>query len=157
MPPIDQDQIVRAVLAELDRRRLQERFMPADDLNADEDTSGQDAVSPTKLATLGAAADAASTYVGMKRGGKETNPLVAERSPAVTAAGAAAGGGIAALITAIVAKKWPKVANAIRANQGAEQLAAAVGNVAGSPDSAEDYTSAMQRSAAEQAKRQRTR
>ena len=89
-------------------------------------------ISPGMLATLGGLADAASTYAFMKTGrGVEQNPLVrgvAGSSPEKT--GLAALGGLAATkgLTALLRKKWPRFADAIAANLGAEQLALAAHN-----------------------------
>jgi len=91
-------------------------------------------MSPHTLATLGGLADAASTYAFMKKGvAKEGNPLVnaiAGGNPEMT--GLTAIGGLLATkgATHLIGKKWPKVAEIIAANLGAEQLGMGVHNFA---------------------------
>lgn len=91
-------------------------------------------MSPHTLATLGGLADAASTYAFMKKGDrKEANPLVnmiANQQPELTALTALGGLLGTKLATKLIAKKWPKVADMIAANLGAEQLGLAAQNTA---------------------------
>lgn len=91
-------------------------------------------MSPHTLATLGGLLDAASTYTFMKRGThKEANPIIrglAGNNPELT--GLTSLGGLLAtkLGTKLVGKKWPKIADAIAANLGAEQLGLGAQNIA---------------------------
>ena len=118
-------------------------------------------MSPDTLHTIGGLADAAGTYYFMKRGtGVESNPLVtaiAGTSPART--GLAALGGLAATkgLKRLIGKKWPRVADALAANLGAEQLALGFNNFddLSKQSSFSRYGDTMIRSAIEQARRGR--
>jgi len=115
-------------------RKMQEnpdQFKTAISRPVDRSESG---MSPHTLATIGGLADAASTYAFMKRGNmRETNPLVnaiAKGNPEMT--GLTAIGGLLATkgLTHLIGKKWPKAADAIAANLGAQQLGLGVHNLA---------------------------
>ncbi len=89
-------------------------------------------LSPAMLHTLGGLADAGSTYAFMKSGnGRETNPAVtafAGNNPEKTLVASLAGLAATKGLTGLIGKKWPRVADALAANLGAEQLALAVNN-----------------------------
>ena len=91
-------------------------------------------MSPQTLATLGGLLDAASTYAFMKKGtAREANPLVnmiAKQHPEMT--GLTAIGGLLATkgLTHLIGKKWPRAADAIAANLGAEQMSLGAHNLA---------------------------
>ena len=90
------------------------------------------ALSPGLLHTIGGLADAASTYAFTKRGtGREDNPALNFTKGQPEATGAAALGGLALskLGTALLRKMSPRLADAVGANLGAEQLALAVNNL----------------------------
>lgn len=92
-------------------------------------------LSPKLLALLGAAADGASTYSFMRDGsGNEDNALYRPLGKSPLATGlAVAGTGIAstALIHKILGKRFPVIAGALIANQGANQIGLAGRNLAG--------------------------
>jgi hypothetical protein len=90
------------------------------------------AVSPGMLHTLGGLADAASTYAFTKRGtGRESNPALNFTKGNPEATGLAALGGLAVSkgATALLRKLSPKLADAVSANLGAQQLGMAVNNL----------------------------
>lgn len=112
------------------------------------------AISPGLLQTLGGLADAASTYAFLKRGDStEANPLVGFTRNRAAATGVAALTGLAATkgATALIGMRFPRVADAIASNLGAEQLGLAVDNLRGldarnGRSSYRTYNDALQRS-----------
>jgi len=117
-------------------------------------------MSPHTLATIGGLADAASTYAFMKHGhNRELNPVVnaiAKGNPEMT--GLTAAGGLLATkgLTHLIGKKWPKLADALAANLGAQQLGLGIHNFAhatdstynnGKTSSTDEYKDALNRSA----------
>lgn len=91
-------------------------------------------ISPQHLATIGGLADAASTYAFMKRGtARESNPIaraMGGNSPERTALAAIVGLLATKAATGFIGKKFPKVADALAANLGAQQLSLATHNTA---------------------------
>ncbi len=85
-----------------------------------------DALSPETVHLLGGLLDAGSTYAGMKMGkGREGNSMVnavANQSPEMT--GLTVAGGVlgSKLLAHLIRKKSPKVADALQANLGAQQM-----------------------------------
>src|ERR1035437_8069641 len=95
-------------------------------------TPAPSSMPPELLALLGGGLDAASTYKFLKDGsGSEDNPMNhwAGKAPAGTAVGVASTAMGQALLRAALRKKWPKVADAMAANQGAESLALGATNL----------------------------
>lgn len=93
-------------------------------------------ISPEQLALMGGVADSVGTYGFLKRGvASEGNPMFSglHNNPLATGLGVA--GLSAGLYGArkLIGKKWPKVASALAANQGAEQLAMSAASVNASP------------------------
>lgn len=88
-------------------------------------------LSPQRLHTIGGLADAAGTYYFAKRGtGAEGNPLLSGiQNPELLGLGAVGGLVATKAIAALIRKKYPKVADALSANLGAEQLGVGVNNV----------------------------
>lgn len=84
------------------------------------------ALSPGLLAALGAGADIAGTYAGMKaKGDTEDNSMLAGMKPAGVAAGLGAQFAGQAALGALVKKLFPKAkpaVDAVNANTGARQL-----------------------------------
>jgi len=99
---------------------------------------GPSTMSPEILSLIGAITDSAGTYKMLKSGtGVEGNPLYSSLNndplkTSLAVAGTSLGiGGIASLI----GKKYPKLANAIKSNMGASQLALGSSNFARSANS----------------------
>lgn len=90
----------------------------------------QNDLSPTLLALLGAAADGASTYGFLKSGtGKEGNRALSGMSPLGAGIGAASSGLAGVGLAKLLGKKFPKLADALIANQGARQIGLAAENI----------------------------
>lgn len=88
-------------------------------------------ISPEKLLKIGGLIDAISTYTFLKKGsGTEENPLLAPMRGNPLATGAAVGGVSLAVqeVSKLLGKKWPKLNDAFRANQGGLQLFSGVTN-----------------------------
>lgn len=102
-------------------------------------------INPHTLATIGGLADAASTYLMLKRGGNEGNSMLGftNNHPGMTALGALGGLAASKGVTALAKKFSPKLADALAANLGTLQTAYAVGNINSSHDSSRDYQNAM--------------
>jgi hypothetical protein len=130
MPEIDKE-----LFRESLKRALKDaEKMPAAEtptLGLDSGHADSTSISPELLAILGAGADAGSTYVGLKQGHREDNAMFGGlgNRPAVTA-GAVLGTSLASvLVSRLLAKKFPKLADSILVNQGAHQLGLGVENV----------------------------
>lgn len=86
-----------------------------------------EALSPETTHLLGGLMDAGGTYMGMKmKRGKEGNSVinaVANQNPEATGAMALGGFLGSKLLAHLIRKKSPKVADALQANLGAEQMA----------------------------------
>ena len=84
------------------------------------------ALSPTTASVLGGLADTASTYAFLKRGtAQEDNPLVAGMAAQpgkMAAMGVATNLALPFLLKKTLGKKWPRVFDALAANQGALQM-----------------------------------
>jgi len=85
-----------------------------------------EALSPETAHLLGGLFDAGTTYAGMKMGkGKEGNTAInaiANQNPEMT--GLSVAGGVLGnrLLASLVRKKFPKVADAVQANLGGQQM-----------------------------------
>jgi hypothetical protein len=145
-----------ATIADLAEELLQrelaahpERFAP--EPRRSPDGPSRPMLSPEQLALVGGVADAASTYYFLKRGmGAEGNRLLGATNsqPVQTAMGALLGMAGTKVARDLIRKKFPAVADALAANQGAQQLALAVTNIDPSkPASMREYRAAMTRHA----------
>src|ERR1035437_10164139 len=123
--PLQTTHALDALLLDQERQRRWGPSMPAP-------TPATSSMPPELLALLGGGLDAASTYKFLKdKSGTEDNPMEqwAGKGPAGTAVGVASMAMGQALMRAALRKKWPKLANAMAANQGAESMALGVQNL----------------------------
>ena len=102
---------------------------------------------PGVVSLAGGLLDAASTYTFLKRGtAREDNALIQALARSPEATGLAGVGLALALQPArrLLARKWPRVADILSANQGALQLGYGAGNLDDEPGKSSDsYRSAV--------------
>jgi hypothetical protein len=160
------EQHIREVASEIIdgmMRRDPEQFKTKPGLDLGHESSGgvgdMKAISPDLLATIGGAADAASTYAFLKRGtGTEGNAMLKGTNNHPEATALAALGGLAATkaLTKLIKRVSPRAADALAANLGNLQLGYAVGNLSLENEGASSrYQRTMQADAVERARRQR--
>lgn len=92
----------------------------------------QSTMSPEELATIGGIADSISTYAALRKpGATEGNPLYSSLHNKPLATGLAVGGTSLAMagVRHYLRKKWPRVADALAAQQGGQQLSFGVNNL----------------------------
>lgn len=125
-------QINQQLIDDLVQRQIRQNEQKQQE--AQQPAEGHD-IDPSLLAVLGGVADGASTYNFLRQGsGVEGNKMYGSLngSPLKTGLSVAATGLAGVGIAKLLAKKFPKIANAMLANQAATQIGYAGKNI--SPD-----------------------
>lgn len=120
--PINPEMIQAMVQRELARNPAALEQPKPFDLGLSHGMGAPNAISPELAATIGGVVDTVGTYAGLRRGHGEDNATLSGMSPAKVAMSLLAQLGGQKALTGLLRKFAPKAADAIAANQGAEQI-----------------------------------